>query len=612
MISTLWRAVKLLSPLRKWLGLYLIASMILSVLDALPVGLGWAALKFLNPNPDSDLMAVAGKKAAKNNFLNMFSDTLHQWFGDGDQFIYGLCILIFVVVIVKSAFDVLTSYMEGWISERISMDARIKLMSHVLKLDQSFFDQRTIADLTTRIGGDTGMLRKTVKLTLEMLQTPFLIVICTVSAVLIDWQLFLLGAVFTPALVYPIVKITKRLYRYYTKTREQSTNLDQVMYQCLDGIRTIHAYGAAEAEAKNYERISFKIFKLSMKAIVQRAIQRPLAEIFFAIGGIVVLIFAMKRVHSGEMPFNNFAAFCISISMVYRPVRSLTSTISELASFLPSAERAFELFDEKSKIQDAPDAKDCPVVKTTIKFDNVSFDYGRGWVFQKLNLEVAKGERIGIVGRTGVGKSTLLALLMRCYDPNEGRVLIDGVDLKDVKLATLRDRIALVSQKPYHFHTTIAENILYGRPGATQSEIEAAAKAAFIHDEIMKMPEGYETVVGHSAVTLSGGQQQRVAVARAILRDAPILLLDEATSALDSSSEAKVQNALDELCKGRTSFIVAHRLGTVRSANRIVVFGEEGQIEAIGPHEQLLETSPTYRRMWMQQQGRAESDAKAA
>jgi subfamily B ATP-binding cassette protein MsbA len=609
MISTLWRAVKLLLPLRGWLAVYLFASFILSGLEALPIGLFYAGLEFLNPTPGTGPMGMLAGGKTKGVFFTTVSDTLHGWFGNGDSFVYGLCTVIFVVLLVKSLFDVVTSYLEGWISERLSVDARVRLMSHVLKLDQTFFDKRSIADLTTRIGGDTGMLRKTVKLTLEMLQTPFLIIIFTIMAISIDWKLFLIGAICMPALVASVVKITKKLYKYYTKSREQATNLDQVMFQCLDGIRTIHAYGASEAEAKNFEKISMKIFRLSMKAIVQRAIQRPIAEVCFGIGGMVVLIFAMQRVRTGEMSFNDFLTFIGAVSMLYKPIRSFLSTIGELASFLPSAERAFELFDEKSKIQDKPDAAACPGLTKEIVFENVSFDYGRGWVFQNLNLTVKRGERIGIVGRTGVGKSTLLALLMRCYDPNVGGVKIDGVDLRDVKLATLRDRIALVSQKPYHFHTTIAENILYGKPGASQAEIEAAAKAAFIHDEIMKMPEGYETVVGHSAVTLSGGQQQRVAVARAILRNAPILLLDEATSALDSSSEAKVQEALDELCKGRTSFIVAHRLGTIRSADRIVVFGEEGQIEAIGPHEQLLETSPTYRRMWGQQQGGAESKA---
>jgi ABC-type multidrug transport system fused ATPase/permease subunit len=291
----------------------------------------------------------------------------------------------------------------------------------------------------------------------------------------------------------------------------------------------------------------------------------------------------------------------------------MMSNVGELAELLPSAERTFEILDVRPTIQDKPGAQPCPSFKREIVFEKVGFDYGRGAVLKDVSFTLRAGESVGIVGRTGVGKSTLLALLLRFYDPTGGRILLDAVDIRDVTMASLRAQMSLVAQRPFLFHASVADNIRYGRPAATDDEVFAAARAAMIHDEIAALPEGYETLCGERGGELfSGGQQQRIAVARAVLRNAPILLLDEATSSLDAFSERRVQEALDTLASGRTSLIVAHRLSTLRNVNRILVVGEGGVVEAIAPHAELLETSPTYRLLWEQQTGRDGGDKAAA
>jgi len=282
--------------------------------------------------------------------------------------------------------------------------------------------------------------------------------------------------------------------------------------------------------------------------------------------------------------------------MLYAPATAMMLTLGELAEFLPSAERTFEILDVKPTIIEQPNAPVCPRLKQHLVFENISFDYGRGQILKNFTLSIAAGEKIGIVGRTGVGKSTLLSLLMRFYDPSAGQILIDGININSVSLSSLRAQIALVNQTPFLFQTTVADNIRYGRPNASDEDVIEAAKAARIHDEIMQQPLAYKTLCGERGGELfSGGQRQRIAVARAILRNAPILLLDEATSALDAYSERRVQEALDKLVVNRTSLIVAHRLSTLRNTDRILVFGDNGGLEAIGTHDELLRSSPTFR-----------------
>ncbi|GMV81821.1 MAG: ABC transporter ATP-binding protein [Planctomycetota bacterium] len=584
----LLRALKLLLPHKGMVALYLVVAVLLAILESLPLFLGQAWLQRLQDKP-----------LRHNDWLGHFvNDHIASHFQGDKAYLSALCAAIAISILLKAVLSYLDTYMQGWISNRLCTDAMSKLMHHMLGLDIGYFDRRKLGDLVTRMAGDTQFLRRTAKLTLDFLQKPPLIVALVCTALWMNSKLFFYSVILVPLIVVPLLVVTRNIYKFALRARQKAADMAQEMLQALTGMRTVQAYGAVEEEGRNFQRLADGYFRTSMRRARNRALQRPMAEVVMGMGGVVVLYIGSLQVINREMGIEEFVTFVGAMAMLYSPVRGMIAALGEIAEFVPSAERTFEVLETVPQIQNAPGAVACPRLEKELAFEDVSFDYGRGPVFEHLDLRIKAGERIGIVGRTGVGKSTLLSLVLRFYDPTSGRVTIDGADLKQVTIESLRAQIAYVGQDPFLFHSTISDNIRYGKPEATQEEIEAAARAASIHDDIQLLPEGYATVAGERGVSLSGGQRQRIALARAIVRNAPILLLDEATSALDSNVEQKVQDALHRLAEGRTSLIVAHRLSTLRSVDRIVVFRASGGIEAVGPHEELLQTSPTYQKLW--------------
>jgi len=598
-MRTLWRACKLILPHRGMLALYLFTSMGLAIFGSSPLLL---VKTFLN--------RLEGK--APQDTLGRHVDAwLTNTFGAGDQYLWGLCGLALLFWLGKAIFDYFNTYLATWLAQRLRMEAMQRVMHRLLTLDQPYFDKQKIGDLVSRMVSDGDNLRRTVKMFLDFVQQPFQVLVLAAAALYLDWFLFLIGGIGLPLLVIPLRKTIKNIAKQQKRYQEKTAALAQAMLQNLNGMRIIHAYDAAQKESRVFSELAYSLFRTGMRRNRNRAIQRPLTEIVLGVGLIAVLLIgALRNIHSGKADAAAFVTFIVALAALRVPISAMVSTLGEMAELLPSAERTFEVLDVQPTIREAPAARLCPALQKEIVFEDVCFDYGRGPVLKDLNLRINAGEKIGVVGRTGVGKSTLLALLLRFYDPTRGRVLIDGVDIRSVSLASLRAQTALVTQHPFLFHATVAENILYGKPDAGQEEVIAAARYAMVHDEVMAQPLGYQTLCGERGGELfSGGQRQRIAVARAILRNAPILLLDEATSALDAFSERRVQEALDKLVVSRTSLIVAHRLSTLRNVDRIVVFGDHGGIEAIGPHQELLDTSPTYRLLWSEQQGGTGSKA---
>jgi ABC-type multidrug transport system fused ATPase/permease subunit len=593
-MRNLWRALKLVLPHRGMLAWYMLSALGLAIFGTLPVVLIKTFLARLDGKPAHDKLGI------------YVDNILSSWFGFNEQYVYGICLFCLICLFLKASFDCLNNYIAAWLSQRLRMEAMTRMMSKLLSLDQPYFDQHKTGDLVSRMVSDGDNLRKTVKIFLDFLQQPFKVVALVATALYLDPVLFGVGVIGVPIIVIPLMRIIRSITKHTKRYQEKTADLAQAMLQNLAGIRIIHAYEAADKEGRNFSTLAHSLFRTGMRRNASRALQRPLTEVVLGGGLIgVMLMGGVQVIRHPELGSENLIAFIAAMGLLADPVRAMMGTIGELAEFLPSAERTFELLDVQPTVVDPPNAAPCPALRQRIVFENVSFDYGRGVVLQNLNLTLQAGEKIGIVGRTGVGKSTLLSLLLRFYDPTSGRILIDGVDIRSTSMASLRGQMALVNQTPFLFHASVIDNIRYGRPGATDEEVIAAAKAAMIHDEILAQPEGYQTLCGERGGELfSGGQRQRIAVARAILRNAPILLLDEATSALDAFSERRVQEALDKLVVTRTSLIVAHRLSTLRNVNRILVFAETGGIEAIGAHQYLLETSPTYQRLWSEQQSR--------
>ncbi|MEI6235701.1 MAG: ABC transporter ATP-binding protein [Planctomycetota bacterium] len=555
---------------------------------------------------------VFGIKEQIQSFFKEINDRIQARTGTGRNYIYALCGLIIFFAFLKSVFDAANTYIASWLAQRLRTEAIERVMAKLLTLDMPYFDSHQTGDLVTRMVSDGENLRKTIKIFLDFAQQPFMIVALVSIACYYDWKLFLLGAMGLPLVMLVLIKIVRRVIHQSKRYQEKTADIAQSMLQNLSGIRVIHAYGAEELEAEGFRGLTRSLFRTGMRRNLNRAIQRPLTSFLMGLGGIAVLAWGGARVVANPTNHNisDFLTFIAALAMLYEPVTAIIQTIGEIAEYLPNAERVFQILDVKPTIADMPGATPCKRLDKEITFENLAFDYGRGTVLRDFNLTLRFGEKLGIVGRTGVGKSTLLSLLLRFYDPTAGRISIDGTDIRTVTLATLRSQIALVTQQPFLFNATVAENIRYGRPGATDDEVIAAAKTAMIHDEIMSKPLGYKELCGERGGELfSGGQKQRIAIARALLRNAPILLLDEATSALDSLKERSLQEAFDTLEANRTCLIVAHRLSTLSNADRILVFGDAGGVEAIGTHAELMTSSSTYRTMWQAQNDGASSNS---
>lgn len=595
MIKNLVRSLQLIWPNRGMLVLFLIAT-------AGEAVFGGAPLIIFNL-----LLFKLTNKTESNKIFKEGIQQINAWFehvfGTGEGYLYGLCLVLAICFLIDAAFNLAADWLGGYIAQRTRINAMVKLMHHLLAMDMGFLDRRKTGDLVTRMLADINSLRTAVKVTLEFFRQPLTILVLAGVAIYCDPVLFLVGGVGLPLLVWPLIFITKKVYKQSRKMKEQTSDMTQAMLQNLSGMRIIHAYEAIEAERGNFSRLAEKLFKTAMKRNFNRALQQPITSIVLGLGGVCVILYGALRISRGELTPQDFFTFAGALAMLQKPIKSMLGPLGELAEMLPSAERTFEILDEQPKILDKPDARKAPAFAKALRFEGVSFDYGRGPVFEKLDLTIRCGQKIGIVGRTGVGKSTLLSLLLRFYDPVAGRITMDGTDLRDFTLASLRSQMGYVVQDPFLFHATVLDNIRYGRHDATEEQVVAAAKDAAVHDEIVALPNGYATYVGERGVLFSGGQRQRINIARALLRDAPILLLDEPTSALDAGSEHRVQEALNRLMAGRTSLIVAHRLSTIRECDAIVVFADAGGIEAVGSHAELLESSPTYRRLHEQQSG---------
>ena len=604
-MKTLWRGFKLVLPHRGMLALYLFSALGLAIF-------GGSYLVLFKSYLDT-LSGVDLHTDKADKIGHLIHKTLAGFFGEGSHYLIGLCVVFFVLMIMNGLFDFINTYVGSWLAQRLRMEAMDRMMCKLLTLDHPYFDKQNTGDLVSRMVSDGDNMRKCVKLFLDFLQQPFMVMALVGLAIYYDPFLFLVGAIGVPLVIWPLQRIIRNITRQAKRYQEKTADLAQEMLQNLSGIRIIHAYEASDEAGENFHASTMSLFRTGMRRNRNRAFQDPLTKLMLGLGLLAVMVVGGWRyAQKPDADPKAFLAFAAALAMLYNPVKAMITSVGEMAELMPSADRTFQILDIQPTIVDAPGAAVIPPFSREIVFENVDFDYGRGMVLKNLNLTIRAGEKIGIVGRTGVGKSTLLSLVLRFYDPTSGRILMDGVDLRAATMASVRAQMALVTQSPFLFHATVAENIRFGRPDASDAEVVEAAKIAMIHDEIMQQPEGYATLCGERGGELfSGGQRQRITVARAILRNPRILLLDEATSHLDPFSERRVQEAIDKLLASRTSLIVAHRLGTLRNVDRILVFGPTGGVEAIGTHDELLKSSATYRSLWNEQNPRDASGSTA-
>ncbi len=514
------------------------------------------------------------------------------------EMLFLLPIVIILLFILKGAFDYGQAYLMNFVGLRIVADMREKLYNHLQNLSLSFFTKTPTGILISRITNDVNLLQGSVSNVITgLLKDAFTILGLTGVIFYRNWKLAIIAFLIFPLAIIPIKEFGKRLRKFSRKSQQRMGSITTFLHETITGNRIVKAFNMEDYEKRRFADENERFFKIIFKRVRIRAFSHPLMELLGGIGVALIIWVGGYSVIRGELTPGTFFSFLTALLMLYAPIRDLNKVNLEVQEGLAAAVRIFELLDTAPEIKDEEGAIPLPPISKGIDFQRVTFKYDDEPVLKEISFYVKVGEVIALVGMSGAGKTSLVNLLPRFYDVEEGQILIDGYDIRKVFLQSLRDRIGLVTQQTILFNDTVRNNIAYGNLKRSEQEIIEAAKAANAHDFILRLPQGYETIIGEQGVKLSGGERQRISIARALLKDAPILILDEATSSLDSDSEAEVQKALEELMKGRTVFVIAHRLSTIRNAHRIVVLSD-GKLAEEGTHEELIALNGEYRRLY--------------
>ena len=506
-------------------------------------------------------------------------------------------LLVLGAAFLRGGLDFVGGYLNDWVGQRVVTDLRNELTAHIQRLDLAFFNRRRAGQIVSRVISDVGIVRGAVTdaVTSIFQEFPTLLGL-TVTAFYLDWVLALLAICLFPAAALPIRYLSLQLRQTTRRMQDGIGRLNALLHENVQGNRVVKAFGQEGYEQRRFDEHNERLLRIYMRTSVLRAL--PITEMLAGIAVAGIIWYGGSSVISGARTQGSFMAFIIALFLLYEPFKKLVRTNNTIQQGLAGAERVFELLDTASQVVDRPGAVALRGVRAAIEFHAVSFAYDPGEpVLRDINLRIPVGQVVALVGMSGGGKSTLADLIPRFYDVTAGRITIDGTDIRDLTLASLRTHIAVVTQFTFLFNDSVRNNIAYGDSNRSMDEIVAAARAANAHDFIVEMSRGYETGIGDLGVRLSGGQRQRLAIARALLKNAPILILDEATSALDTESEGLVQEALERLMANRTTLVVAHRLSTIRRADRIVVL-VRGAIVESGTHDELLTRGAEYRKLY--------------
>jgi len=555
-----------------------IPKFILAMLCMLVVGATTSALAFLV------------KPALDGIFLNKNAAML-KW----------IPLVIVAIYFIKGACNYGQTVLMSFIGQRVVADLRSNLYNHMQKQSLSFFSRNPTGVLMSRITNDVNLIQGAVsEAVTSLFKDSFTLVFLIFVIFYRDWKLALISMIVFPLTIYPIARFGRKMRKIATNTQVTMGSLTSLLQETISGARIVKAFGMENYEGRRFSKENENLFRFVMKAVSIRAMSSPFMEFLGGLGIAAIVFYGGYQVIQGNSTPGTFFSFLAALIMLYEPIKRLTNVNNTIQQGISAAIRVFGIMDITPEIENRKDAIDLPNISDKIEIRNVTFAYDDEPVLRNINLDIRSGEVVAFVGMSGGGKTTLVNLIPRFYDVTEGKILIDGHDIRDVTVESLRGQIGIVTQQTILFNDTVKHNIAYGDIQRSDEEIIDAAKSANAYQFIVNLPNGFETMIGEQGTRLSGGERQRLSIARALLKNAPILILDEATSSLDTEAEMEVQEALENLMKGRTTFVIAHRLSTISHANRIIVI-VEGRIVEEGTHETLLAKKGEYYKLYNMQ-----------
>lgn len=561
----------------------------------------WAMLCMIIVGVTTSAIAFLIKPALDDIFMNRDTQSL-KW----------IPIVVVFIYLFKGAATYGQTVLMNRIGQRVVTDLRNSLYNHIQVQPLSFFSKNPTGTLMSRITNDVNLIQSAVSEAVTSILKDSVTLVGLLFVVFYrDWKLALIAMVVFPVTIYPISEFGRKMRKVSASTQVTLGSLTALLQETISGNRIVKAFGMEEHEGKRFAAENERLFRLTMRSVSIKALSSPLMEFLGGLGIAIIVFYGGYQVINQTSTPGTFFSFMAALLMLYEPIKRLTGVNNTIQQGLAGAERVFSVIDTVPEIRDREEAIELPPISSEIRIDSATFSYENEPVLKDVDLVIKAGEMVAFVGMSGGGKSTLVNLIPRFYDVDSGSIRIDGHDIRDVTLASLRSQIGIVTQQTILFNDTIRNNIAYGDIRKGDEDIVNAAKAANAHDFITRLPQGYDTLIGEQGLKLSGGERQRISIARALLKDAPILILDEATSSLDTEAEMEVQEALDKLMRNRTTLVIAHRLSTIRNADRIMVM-VDGRIVEEGTHESLLEKQGEYCKLYnLQFQGQEEAVARA-
>ena len=615
-MQTYLRILKYVKPYWKNLALIFILSLFYAVLNGLSIYLIIPLLDtlFQGTGATQQVSTTQNLQSSSSflpDFLVNLKDMASQWFTD---FVYSggqieillkICLVIIIVFFLKNLFGYLQSYLMSYVEYSSMNDLRDAAYKHLHKLPISYFKKERVGNLISRFTNDISKIQDSISATFSsLIKEPLTIIVFLIIALSISWQLTLFAALILPVSMLAIMWIGLKVRKQSTLVQRKIADITSVLQETISGVKIVKSFGMEPYENNKFVKETKSYLKTILKIVRIRDAASPITEMISIIVGAVIIYYGGTLVlKSATISASLFMGFLLAIFQMMKPIKDLSTVNNRIQEAGAAADRVFEILDTVPDIQDSKNAKALSEFKGTIRFDKVRFKYedSEEWVLDDINIEVFKGDILALVGPSGGGKSTLVDLIPRFYDPAKGSILIDGEDIRNYTLSSLRSRMGIVSQETFLFNSSIKDNIAYGLDNYPDDKIIEAAKAANAHEFIIQTPDGYDTIVGERGVKLSGGQRQRLTIARAILKNPDIMIFDEATSALDSESEILVQEAIERMMKNRTTVVIAHRLSTIRNATRIIVI-DRGQIIQTGTHQELmLKKNGLYKKLYEMQ-----------